>query len=660
MSLVTLINLSHSFSGKGLFKELSFRLEPGDRVGVIGPNGAGKTTLFKIIGGELSPDGGEVRINRDVRLGYLTQDVHETLTGPLLPSVVDCIPGRSDLKTEKNRIEMQLSQKDSPSSGKDDRVNRLSAVHQALIDLDQHYPPHEAERILGGLGFVEKDFNHPAETLSGGWKMRAALATLLYQNPDLLLLDEPTNHLDLPSVRWLEKYLQEFRGAILLVCHDRFFMNRHVDRILSFEPEGIRTYQGNFDFYLKAREEEKKALESRARNQAQRVKEAKKFIQRFQYKASKARQAQSKIKVLKKMALVKTHKTVKNIHFSFPQVPRSGRDVLRLEGVSKAFGDNALYESVHLIITRGEQVAIVGPNGAGKTTLLRLIGNELPPDEGGIKLGHAVRMSYYAQHHSEMLNPEMTILEAVYQAVPHETIGFVRSLCGTFLFSGTDVEKKVGILSGGERARVALAKILASPGNFLVMDEPTNHLDLLSSEILIDALKEFTGTLLFVSHNQSFVSQLATRIWDINEGNLFDYPGTLSEYEDHLARAEGEGVPSTSPPLPRDEKDKPTKHIDKKMMRKQKAEERRRIQETLKPIEKKVHDIENRLHRMEAKKKELEVRLADPETFRDKKTSLPLLNEYGDVKRKVDELFARWEYQQDQLSSARKTLGMEE
>ena len=660
MSLVTLNNLSHSFSGKGLFEGLSFQLEPGDHVGVIGPNGSGKTTLFKIIGGELSPDGGEVRISRGVRLGYLTQDIHETLTGPLLPSIVDSVPGRSGLKVEKNRIEKQLSHESTPPSSKDDRVSRLSAIHQALSDLEQNYPPHEAERILLGLGFAEEDFNCSAETLSGGWKMRAALASLLYQNPDLLLLDEPTNHLDLPSVRWLEKFLQEYKGAILLICHDRFFMNRQVGRILSFEPEGVRTYHGNFDFYLKARDEEKKTLDSKARNQEQKVKEAKKFIQRFQYKASKARQAQSKIKVLEKMALIRTHKKVRTIRFKFPQVPRSGRDVLRLEGISKGFSEKALYENLHLSITRGERVAIVGPNGAGKTTLLRLVGNEIPPDDGNIYLGHGVHMSYYAQHHSEMLNPEMTILEEVYQAVPHETIGFVRSLCGTFLFSGSDVEKKVGILSGGERARVALAKILAAPGNFLVMDEPTNHLDLFSSEILIDALEEFGGTLLFVSHNQSFVTQLATRIWDIQDGSLFDYPGTLSEYEDHLARAEAAGLLSSSPAPSPGEEDTLPKRADKKAMRREKAEERRRIQETLKPMEKKVHDIEKRLDLLEETKKELEQRLTDPETFRDKETSLPLLNEYGNVKRKVDELFARWEHQQDKLNSARRTLGLEE
>ena len=325
-----------------------------------------------------------------------------------------------------------------------------------------------------GLGFQRDDSGKPVSSLSGGWKMRAALAGLLYQDPDLLLLDEPTNHLDLPSVRWLEGFLAGYRGAMILICHDKDFLNRQI-RAHHQPPAGggedlqrqlrlLREGQGG---------RERHTLEARARNQEMKVKEALRFVERFRAKASKARQAQSKIKLLEKIALIETHRKEKTLRFSFPKVSRSGRDVLTLQGISKSFGDNTLYRNLHLRVVRGDRVAMVGPNGAGKTTLLRMIAGELAPDEGEILPGHGVTMSYYAQHHSEMLDPRKTILEEVYQVVPHESVSFVRGVCGAFLFSGKDVDKAVGVLSGGERARVSLARILVKPGNFMVMDEPT-------------------------------------------------------------------------------------------------------------------------------------------------------------------------------------------
>ncbi|MCK5724912.1 MAG: ABC-F family ATP-binding cassette domain-containing protein, partial [Gammaproteobacteria bacterium] len=336
--------------------------------------------------------------------------------------------------------------------------------------------------------------------------------------PDLLLLDEPTNNLDIPSIRWLEQFLVDFKGAMILVSHDRDFLNRQIHRIVNFEPEGMIFYSGNYDFYLKAREERRKSLEATARKQEQKIKEAQKFIERFRAKASKARQAQSKIKLAKKIRLVETHRKEKTVRFSFPDVSRSGRDVLSIKGVSKGFDEKTLYERLTRTVLKGERIAVIGPNGCGKTTLLRMVAGEIKPDEGTIGLGHGVRMGYFAQHHSEMLDSQKTVIQEVYQVVPHATIGFVRGACSAFLFSGNDVDKTIAILSGGERARVALAKLLVKPGNFMVMDEPTNHLDISSSETLIDALKDYNGTLLFVSHNQSFINRLATKIWDIREG----------------------------------------------------------------------------------------------------------------------------------------------
>jgi ATP-binding cassette subfamily F protein 3 len=657
MSLVTVLNLSLAFVGREILKDVNFQVEPGQRIGLVGPNGSGKTSLLRMIVGELSPDRGEIRIAKGARVGYLPQDVYEVLSGRLLQFVMDSIPSRMRLKEELRVTEASLGGHPDPEI-QVKLATKLAELHHDMIDLDAQYPVHLAEKILVGLGFKEEEFERPMNSLSGGWKMRAALASLLYQSPDLLLLDEPTNHLDVPSVHWIEDFLRSCKGAMILICHDREFLNRQTERTISFELEGMRFYSGNYEHYLKAREEEARVLEARAKHQERKVKEATRFIERFKAKASKARQAQSKIKLVKKIELVETFQKRKTIHFSFPMVPRSGREVLSIQGLSKSFGPLTLYKDLNLRVMRGERVAIIGPNGAGKTTLLRLIAGEIQPDKGEAVLGHNVTMSYYAQHLSEMLDPNKTILAEVYQAVPHESVSFVRGVCGAFLFSGPDVDKAVGILSGGERARVSIAKILLKPGNFIVMDEPTNHLDIISSEILIDALQDFEGTLLFVSHNQSFVNRLATKIWDIRDGAIVEYPGTLHEYFDHLAGKEAERVVEQDRGE-EDEEDEAPSRQRKKTLRREKAEKRSLIASALKPIQSKLRQLEERIDEMEKRKTELEQLLADPDFFKDKGKSIPLLNEYGELRKKLDELMGRWEYQQEQLETAKRELGIE-
>ncbi len=663
MSLVSVNNLSLSFGARNIFRKIYFQVENGERTGLIGPNGSGKTSLLKILGGGLTHDSGEIVKAKGSRIGYLPQDIQEVSSGPLLESMIKKIPHRNELLEEIKVLEHSLNK----NSGKGVQVKkgtRLAETHRELAELETRYPVHKAEKILNGLGFKEKDFGQPVSSLSGGWKMRAALAGILYQDPDLLLLDEPTNHLDLDSVRWLEEFLQEFKGAMFLVCHDRDFLNRQISRTLSLEPEGLKNYSGNYDFYINAREQEKRVLEAKARNREQKVKEANRFIERFRAKATKARQVQSKIKLLDKMELIKTHKKEKTLKFSFPDVPRAGRIVVTLEGISKGFDGKKLYRDVSLSVMRGDRVALIGPNGAGKTTLLRMIAGELQPDRGRISLGHGVTMSYYAQHHSEMLSPGRTVLEEVYKMVPHEDVARVRALCGAFLFPGEDVEKTVGVLSGGERARVALAKILVKPGNLMVMDEPTNHLDIMSSEVLIEALRDFKGTLIFVSHNQGFVDRLSTKIWDIREGKIDEYPGSLYEYYDHLSKMQVKQAPGpsreTGRGVPEQEAQSVSIPQSQKERRRQRADRRKQIADTLKPIQKRLHRLEERIEGLETRKAELEQVLADSELFRDKERSLPLLNEYGEVRKKLDELIGRWEYRQQELESAKETLGIKD
>jgi len=653
MSLVIISNLSVTFIGKNLFHEIGLQVEPGDRIGLVGPNGSGKTTLLRLIGGEISPDTGEIKKKKGIRIGYLPQDVHTALSGKILQSILDSIPGRVKLRDEIKKIEASLKN----ITNKDSQLKlagKLAELHQKIHYLDRQFPLHEAEKILSGLGFRSENLDAPASSLSEGWKMRALLGSVLYQTPELLMLDEPTNHLDIPSVHWLDQFLQTYKGAIILVCHDKDFLNKQINRILSFEPEGLKSYSGNYDFYLKSREEEKSIRLRQARNQEQKIKEAERFIERFRYKASKARQAQSKIKLIKKMELIESYRPQKTIHFSFPAIPRSGREVVAIKDVSKGFNEKNVYTNLNLTVLRGERIAIIGPNGAGKTTLLRMIAEEITPDRGVITLGYKVNMAYFAQHHNDMLDPRKTIVEEVSLAAPNETIGFVRTVCGAFLFSGDEVDKSIGVLSGGEKARVSLAKLLVKPGNLMLMDEPTNHLDLISSEILIDSLIDYKGTLIFVSHNQSFVNRLATKIWDIQGEEIEEYPGNLNEYYDHLERIE-----KTSSEHSDSKQGQVASSRDKKSRKAQKkeeAEKRQMIRDTLKPIQDKLLALEERISDLERRQKELETILSDPAVFADTAKSPLLLNEYSEIREKVKELIARWEFAQEQLESAKREL----
>jgi ATP-binding cassette subfamily F protein 3 len=666
MSLVTIMKVSLNFFERQIFNQIGLQVNPGDRIGLVGRNGSGKTTLLRIIKGEIAPESGEVRIAKKSRIGYLPQDVHEAVSGSLLQSLLESIPGRADLENRLKEVAHAL--KTDPDKHNQAKLGeKIATIHQEINRLDLEFPLHEAEKILLGLGFETEDFSRPVTSLSGGWKMRAALATLLYQKPDLLLLDEPTNHLDIPSVRWLVEFLQNFKGAMILVSHDREFLNKQINRIVSFETEGMRSYKGNYDFYLKAREEEVRSLEARAKNQEQKIRDAKRFIERFRSKATKARQAQSKLKLVKKMELIETLQKEKTIHFSFPEVARSGKEVVFIEGVSKRFGKNVLYDDLNLRALRGERIAIIGPNGCGKTTLLKVVAGEIEADRGKISFGHKVSIAYFAQHHSDLLNPKKTVVEEVYQVVPNASIGFVKNVCGAFLFSGSDVDKTIAVLSGGERARVSLAKLLVNPGNFMLMDEPTNHLDIESSETLIDALKGYTGTLLFVSHNQSFVNRLATKIWDIRGQGIVEYQGNLNEYYEHLLKTDSTlgqkerdisnaREPGSLMVRGEDGNNSNKKKGDRKKEKREKAKKRQLIYDTLKPIQDRLEKLEEMISALEARKEEVEKILADPDIFGDKERSVPLLTEYKDIREELDKLLLKWEKDQDRLESTKMNL----
>jgi ATP-binding cassette subfamily F protein 3 len=649
MSLVTAVELTVGFGGRVILDGVSFAIHPGDRVGLVGPNGSGKTTLLRLLAGERDSDGGDLTWARGVRVGYLPQDIHELPGGTLVESVRASVGGRDKLGDALVAAEAELAE---ATAGGDEEetleiAGRIAELHARLDDFESRFGRHRAEQILSGLGFPETAFDAPVDHLSGGWKMRAALAGLLLLGPDLLLLDEPTNHLDVPSLTWFDDFLRRSRQAVVLVSHDRDFLNRQIERVLSFETEGLRAYSGDYESYRAQRAEEEENLELRARRQAAERAQTLKFIERFRYKASKARQVQSRVKLLEKQEVIVTRDQRAKVRFRFPEVARSGRDAVKIEGIRKAFGDKVVYKGLDRTVARGDRIAIIGVNGAGKTTLLKMIAGELAPDAGRIEFGANVKVAYYAQHHTELLARERTVLDEIWSLVPREPQTWVRSVLGSFLFSGDDVEKKIGVLSGGERARVALARLLVVPSNVMLMDEPTNHLDLDSSERLVQALADYGGTLIFVSHNRSFINGLATKVWDVRDGDLTEWAGNLDDYLYHLQQI-GQpmgGVTGSGAPRPRGvESDK--------ARRQREAREREALAARTRPIAAEIHRLEARIAQLEIEQRELESQMNDPTLHNDFSRARPLYMRADEVKKELEELFAGWEAAQERLAAA--------
>ncbi|MDP1829680.1 MAG: ABC-F family ATP-binding cassette domain-containing protein [Archangium sp.] len=646
MSLVIVQGLQLSYGSKTLFDSSAFTIGPTDRIGLVGANGTGKSTLLKILMGQVTPDNGILTFRRKSRVGYLPQDLQALPEGSLVDAVMSTVPGRDALDERLVLTEQQLGATSDPDEQME-LAATFSELHEEREHFDAHFGKHRAEQILLGLGFKVTDFSRATTEFSGGWRMRAALAGLLLQDPDLLLLDEPTNHLDLPTLAWFDAFLKRSRKAMVLISHDRGFLNRQIDKVISLETEGVRTWSGDYEDYRRQRAEEYERLLVQADKVANRRKELETFINRFRAKASKASQAQSKMKQLAKLESVQLHEDRATVSFSFPVVAQSGREVVKFSGIRKAFGDNVIYDGLDAQVLRGQRIAIVGLNGAGKTTLLKILAGELEADAGTATLGHNVVLGYYAQHHADTLDKHHTILEEMMELVPDKPQSFVRSVLGSFLFSGDDVEKKIGVLSGGERARVALAKLLLKPANLLVMDEPTNHLDLDSSEALIEALEGYTGTLMFVSHNRSFLDALATQVWDVRDKKIVPFPGNLADYLAHLdleaaARARGEEV---------DVKGEGAKGPTEKDRKRLEAEARQVRSQRAGPLKKEIAKLEARIAELETAQKAREAQLVDPAFMSDYGKSRPVLDAHREAATELETALARWEAASSELAS---------
>lgn len=527
--MIRLDNVSKQAGHQILFIEASAALNKGEKIGLVGPNGAGKTTLFRMIAGEELPDEGQVSTDRGITIGYFNQDVGEMSGRSAVAEVMNGAGPVSEVAAELRQLEADMADPDKADQ-MDEIIARYGEVQHAFEELDGYALDGRAREALSGLGFSQEMMDGDVGKLSGGWKMRVALARILLMRPDVMLLDEPSNHLDLESLIWLEKFLHDYEGTLLMTSHDREFINRVISKVVEIDSGSLTTYTGNYEFYEQQRALNEKQQQAQfERQQAMLAKEIK-FIERFKARASHAAQVQSRVKKLDKIERVEPPRRRQTVAFDFLPAPRSGEDVVALKKVFKGYGAKRIYDGLDFMIRRRERWCVMGVNGAGKSTLLKLVAGASEPDKGTVALGGSVKMGYFAQHAMDLLDGERTVFQSLEDQFPTAGQGSLRALAGCFGFSGDDVEKRCRVLSGGEKARLVMAKMLFDPPNFLVLDEPTNHLDLATKEMLINALSDFEGTMLFVSHDRHFLATLSNRVLELTPEGIHQYGGGYTEY----------------------------------------------------------------------------------------------------------------------------------
>ncbi|MBN2645865.1 MAG: ABC-F family ATP-binding cassette domain-containing protein [Desulfuromonadaceae bacterium] len=642
--MVHLQNIEVDFSGRKIFAQVSWHLRPGERIGLCGENGAGKSTLLKLLCGQVEADRGEVIVARGATIGYLPQDGLSYRGRSLFDEVRSACGELLALGDEIRQLEQEIA-----GGAGDDRLERYAQVQEAFHHGGGFTLEADIARVLHGLGFSEAERQKPCEQFSGGWQMRIALARLLLQRPNLLLLDEPTNHLDLPARDWLESYLSSYPGTVMLVSHDRFFMDQVVQRIVEVWNGGLTEYPGNYSLYLQERERRVSALRQAKEQQDEEIARIEAFINRFRYQANKASQVQSRVRQLEKIERIQIPPQRRRIAFRFPTPPRSGKYLIVLEQAGQRYGEQRVLQGVELTVQRGERLALVGANGAGKSTLMRLISGVEQPSSGQRIIGHQVELAYFAQDQAKVLNPTRTVLEEITASSPVDMVPRLRDVLGSFLFSGDDVHKSVSVLSGGERNRLALAILLLRPANLLLLDEPTNHLDLQSKEVLLDALKSYSGTLVFVSHDRYFVDALATRVVEVKDGKASSWPGNYTDFlrakqalgEDGHAQQRVE----TSALLTQNEE----KGADKEN-RKQEHARRREGQKQQRKLEKTLQELELRIEELEQRRQQVEKELAAPQLYSDTLAFNSKSAEYNGLGELLDECYAQWEVLQEQLA----------
>ncbi len=626
--MLSINNLSYYIGGRALYENASLHIRPRDKIGLIGLNGKGKSTLLKLIMGSLTPDNGDISKSNECTVGFLNQDLLSYLTDDSILSVA--MEAFSEAVETQKKIEKILKQLETDYSDK--LVEKLTKLQEKFERLEGYSMQAKAEEILEGIGFTTSDLHRPLREFSGGWRMRVMLAKLLLEKPSLLMLDEPTNHLDLPSIEWVENYLRNYEGAVIIVSHDRQFLNNTIDRIVEVTRQQLISYEGNYDYYLEEKEQREEIQKNAFENQQQMIRQTERFIERFRAKATKARQVQSRVKALERMDRVEDvidENAAVNFRFRFKQ--KSGRHVIRLENISKSYGDLHILRNTSAHIERGDKIALIGANGKGKSTLLRIIsGSE--PVKGKREEGYNLIQGFYAQHQLEALHVNNEILEELKQAGTDKSELELRQILGCFLFTEDEVFKKIKVLSGGEKSRVALAKTLISEANFLLLDEPTNHLDFISENILIQALQQYEGTFVVVSHNRHFISEVANKIWYIEDREIKEYPGTYKEFlywRTHIQPpSEEEMTPEKEAPEVKPESKKPRRDQDEAALKKARSI---------------LDGIETEILELETEKESLEAHMAKPEIYGNPDKLAEINLDYEKLSNKIEELTKRWE-----------------
>lgn len=634
--MLTITNMSKSFGERVLFENVAIQVNRGDRIALVGPNGTGKSTLFSLILGSDSPDTGEMAFERQSTIGHLPQEIAAVGEETVLELATALSPEIADLLERIKRFE---AGHDTDSHDFHDVQERFEAVGGYQLEA-------RAKTILSGLAFRDEDFERPLKAMSGGWIMRAHLARLLVQQPDLLMLDEPTNHLDLEALRWFQAYLQSYSGAILLISHDREFLNSLADSVLEIRQRQIQRYRGNYDKYLVQREAQAEQQLSAYKNQQKELQQLQEFVNRFRAKNTKATQVQSILKKMDRMEKVEAPvQDQRTIRFRFPQPARTGHRVIQLTDIDQAYGDNVVYTGMNLEVERGQRIVLVGPNGAGKSTLLKILADAVPFQSGTRELGLHVNAGYYAQYRVEMLNPERSVLEEAGDTREPTSEQFIRTVLGSFLFTGDDVFKKVAVLSGGEKSRLALVKLLLDPPNLLLMDEPTTHLDMQSIDALIGALEDYHGTLIFISHDVYFIRKLAKHVLHVDAGNLSHYHGDYDYYlEKSAGLTEREALTATSGlsnAQPAQSPDRPS--VRSKEQKRREAEARNARSRERREHQRVASSREKEIARLEQLQEELAAKLEDPETYENPGRAVSINRELTHVVEDLERATADWE-----------------